>query len=748
MIVGRVTAAGAPLWGAWVAAVPEVDSADVSPESTRPAALVQTARDGGYRLEGLAPGSYALTVTTTAATAFIRGGQALRAGEPPLERSLELPEAPGHRLSGLLRGPQGQPLPGALLRAVRFSEDRGDVFYGKADEAGRFVLRLPPAPYALLALTPELDADPKILDLRAADQEVELTLLPAAAPASAEVEAWIRANAVRLSGVEAGSDRADLAPFTAMVQDATVVSLGEATHGTADFFQLKHRLLEHLVTELGFRVFAIEANLPEAFAVDEYLQTGRGDPDKLLGGLYFWTWNTEEVRDLIRWMRAYNAAPEHREKLHFYGFDLQFAELALGRALDYLKKVDPRWAPPAVLQRMTDPCGSQPGKLPADAEERRAAVSALERRLEEGRAQHIARSSAAQWELGRQYARIVAQQLSLNGTGNLNGQRDRAMAENVRWIQAREHGAKMVLWAHNAHISDLGYLGLRSMGQWLRDALGPKVVSVGFTFDHGSFRAVEMPVHLKHGVRDFEVEPAAAASIAGELAALGLERALFDLRSLAPGSAARTWFEAGRPWRDLESTYWVPKPGAASKGMRMNITKAFDVLVFLKETRASRALPWGRGRQLPPGAAPLNLDFEEGLEGWFLPDAAPAFDFELKTVDRGVKHGQRAASLARAAGPHLGAYCARLSQRAETGSFAGRSLRLRLWAEARQLRGPAPRLWLSAGDGAAEVSLKGEGWQELELNIQVPEDAPFLSYGLAFSGEGEVLLDDLRFEQP
>lgn len=737
-----------------MAAVPEVNAAEVSEESTRPAALVQTARDGTYRLEGLAPGRYALTVTTTAATAYYLGGQARRAGEPAIERSLDLPGAAGHTISGVLRGPQGQPVPGGVLRAVRFSEDLGDVFYGEADGEGRFILRLPPAPYLLLALAPELEAGPQVLDLRAADHEIELELLPSPAPASPQVEAWIRANALRLSGVEAGRDRSDLAPFTAMARDATVVSLGEATHGTADFFQLKHRLLEHLVLELGFRVFAIEANLPEALAVDEYLQTGQGDPVKLIGSLYFWTWNTEEVLALVRWMRAYNAAPEHREKLHFYGFDLQFSELALRRVLDYLRKVDPRWAPPEALLTMTDPCGNLPGQLPSDVEERRAAVGALEQRLDGERPRHIARSSAAEWELMRQFARIAAQQLRLNGTGNMNGERDRAMAENVRWIQAREGGAKMVLWAHNAHIADVGYVGGRSMGQWLREALGPKVLSVGFTFDHGSFRASEMPLLLRNGVRDFEVEPATAPSIAAELTALGFERALVDLRSLAAGSEARAWFEAGRPFRDFEATYWVPEPGEASKGRPMNVTKAFDVLVFLKETRASRALPWGRGRQLPPGPAPLNLDFEDGLKGWFLPDAAPVFDFELKTVERGAKHGQRAASLGRARGPHLGAYCARLYQRVEARAYAGRSLRLKLWAEARQLRGPAPRLWLSANDAAPtplsrrEVFLKSAGWQELELSIQVPEDAPFVSYGLAFSGEGEVLLDGVQLEQP
>ena len=79
-------------------------------------------------------------------------------------------------------------------------------------------------------------------------------------------------------------------PLVDMVGDAHLVALGEATHGTREFFQLKHRILELLVRERGFNVFAIEATMPEAFAVNDYVLTGRGDPAKALAGLYFWTW--------------------------------------------------------------------------------------------------------------------------------------------------------------------------------------------------------------------------------------------------------------------------------------------------------------------------------------------------------------------------------------------------------------------------------------------------------------------------
>jgi erythromycin esterase-like protein len=73
-------------------------------------------------------------------------------------------------------------------------------------------------------------------------------------------------------------------------------------------------MLEFLVEEKGFRLFAIEASMPEALDINDYILTGRGDPAKALAGLYFWTWDTREVLDLIEWMRQYNADPSHERK--------------------------------------------------------------------------------------------------------------------------------------------------------------------------------------------------------------------------------------------------------------------------------------------------------------------------------------------------------------------------------------------------------------------------------------------------
>src|SRR6266700_1484941 len=153
---------------------------------------------------------------------------------------------------------------------------------------------------------------------------------------------WIRAHAVPLKTVEAGQGFADMLPLKQVIGDARIVSLGAATHGTREFFQLKHRMLEFLASEMGFTIFSIEANMPEAYRLNDYVLTGRGDPAKLLKGMYFWTWNTQEVLDMILWMREFNKSGKGR--VEFTGFDMQTPTVALEIVRDFAIKADPEYA--------------------------------------------------------------------------------------------------------------------------------------------------------------------------------------------------------------------------------------------------------------------------------------------------------------------------------------------------------------------------------------------------------------------
>jgi erythromycin esterase-like protein len=172
---------------------------------------------------------------------------------------------------------------------------------------------------------------------------------PAAAQETSAVRDWIAGHAIRLTTPEAGHGFDDMQPLKQVVGDARIVALGEATHGTREFFQLKHRMVEFLATQMGFNIFAIEANMPEAYKLNDYVLHGTGDPAALIKGMYFWTWDTQEVLAMVKWMREFNTSG--KGKIQFTGFDMQTPNVAAKIVGDFIAAHDAEYAP--TLQKAT-----------------------------------------------------------------------------------------------------------------------------------------------------------------------------------------------------------------------------------------------------------------------------------------------------------------------------------------------------------------------------------------------------------
>lgn len=169
-----------------------------------------------------------------------------------------------------------------------------------------------------------------------------------AEPSTSAESAWVRRKAIAFEHDTAGNGFQDLGEIDRLIGNARVVALGEPTHGTREAFQFKHRMLEYLVEEQGFSLFGIEANMPESFALNDYVIDGKGDPKKLIAGMYFWTWNTEEVLAMVEWMRAWNVRnpPEtNKPRLRFTGFDMQTPDVAWSIGQKFMQAHAPELAP-------------------------------------------------------------------------------------------------------------------------------------------------------------------------------------------------------------------------------------------------------------------------------------------------------------------------------------------------------------------------------------------------------------------
>jgi len=562
---------------------------------------------------------------------------------------------------------------------------------------------------------------------------------------------WIQKSLIPLKSATAGTGFDDMKPILALVGDARIVSLGEATHGTAEFFQLKHRMLELLVEKKGFTVFGIEASLPDALAVNEYVLEGKGDPARALAGLGFWTWNTEEVLAMIRWMRRYNEDPAHEHKLKFYGFDMQAPGSAAKRLRETIGVRDPATLPAldalAPLLRRGDAAIAAAELMAVDE-----AIESLARWID-------AHPRDADAVIARRLVETIRQAASGRGAPReryLN--RDRAMAENVKWILETEGpAAKIVLWSHNGHASTeaMSFAPEGKMGVHLRRAYGAQMVVVGFAFNRGRFQAISQKMG---GLRQHTVEAAPLGSFDNALSRAGAPIFALDLRS-AEGEA-RAWLDSPLRHRSVGAVY---EPDHADSYLAvMHPRRSFDAVLFVDDTTAAKPTGVPIGPPPPPPAKEArNLGVESGSlgetpDGWMVPEGSTHRGWKAHTVEETCAEGAHCARLAR--GGAVPPVTGTLMQRIDATPYRGKKIRLRARVRS-ELPGPesSARLWLGiavpGGRGFSDnMDDRKPGplseWTELEIQspADVHAEAEVISFGLLVSGPGIAWIDDVRLE--
>jgi erythromycin esterase len=349
--------------------------------------------------------------------------------------------------------------------------------------------------------------------------------------------------------------------------------------------------------------------------------------------------------------------------------------------------------------------------------------------------------------MARQEARILAQNLEFRFANP--GARDRFMAENLHWILDFEGPeAKLVAWAHNAHVAaDPGDRN-GSMGTWLRKQFGAEVVNFGFAFNQGSLRARDM-AHAGE-VRSFAIGPAPPGSLDAVLAGAGLSIAAVDLRALPKSGPVAAFFR--RPLLARWAGAGFVKGGFA---ISKTFPEAYDALLFVEKTSAAEPLPEGLRAALPkPLPRPANLDFEQSTADgrpacWSGAEGIAGVEYAVKDVPDRPHGGQRCAVIERVPGRHYGEVFGQLSQRINAEPFRGREVRLRA---AVRLEGASPDsqayLWLKVEsllgpDFYATAPIVAPQWQICGLSAPIKPSAQKLSYGLAFVGEGRAAIDDL-----
>lgn len=394
--------------------------------------------------------------------------------------------------------------------------------------------------------------------------------------ADADVVSWINARALPLKSLTAASGFDDLQPLKKILADVRIVGLGEATHGTREFFQVKHRLLEFLVREMGFRVFAIEASASACMNINDYVMGRTDDGVAALNSQGFWTWNTVEVMDMINWMRAYNSAVSVERKVAFVGFDMQMNSEAFARLTRYLREYDsalanqtdslrkPRGSNGIKYEQTMEGIASAASGGDADSaralfrfQEMRAGYNALLDTMIEHAEDLTARSSSGQFDTAFFYLQILNQYIDAYAPDAKSSVRDRNMAENIaRYVNTSDPMTRFVVWAHNDHIRKGASNGMRTMGEMLQQKFGDQYYAVLLAFDQGAFQSRDFGEDGKAELAEFTIGSAPDHMLEWYLAGTKREQFFLDLRSAERKTPdVVTWLATPHPMRSIGSGY-------------------------------------------------------------------------------------------------------------------------------------------------------------------------------------------------
>src|ERR1700716_3452581 len=426
----------------------------------------------------------------------------------------------------------------------------------------------------------------------------------------------------------AGSAR-DYDPLIGRIGEARFALLGEASHGTHEFYCERAEITKRLIAEKHFAAVAVEADWPDTYRLNRYVRSTSDDVDAVEALADFrrfptWMWRNTVVVEFIEWLRAHNdALPPGAEKVGFYGLDLYSLHASMKAVLRYLEKVDPEAAKRA---RERYSCFDHVGEdtqayglmtrlnLSKSCEEEVVSqLVELQRRASEY-VRRDGRLAEDEQFYAEQNARLVKnaeayyRSMFLEEVSSWN-LRDRHMAETLDALVAhlgrKGQRAKVAIWEHNSHLgdaraTDMGQRGELNVGQLTRQKYGSEAVLVGFTTHHGTVTAASdwgEPAERKR------VRPALAGSYEALFHAAQRDRFL-----LIPNDSDAMMQQLAVP--RLERAIGViyrPETERQSHYFRARLPSQFDAVLHFDETRAVE--PLERNAEWEKGEVPETFPF-------------------------------------------------------------------------------------------------------------------------------------------
>jgi protein-L-isoaspartate(D-aspartate) O-methyltransferase len=386
---------------------------------------------------------------------------------------------------------------------------------------------------------------------------------------------------------------------------ARVVLLGEATHGTSEFYRARAQITRRLIEQHGFNIVAVEADWPDAARIDRYV---RHKAVHVGSGLAFrrfpqWMWRNVEVANFVDWLRAHNAALHPGEHAGFFGLDIYNMNASIEAVIEYLDRFDSEAAAVArerygcLTPWQRDPATYGRAALTSGYAKCERPVLLALRGLLDKQLEYEARDRDSFLDAA-QNARLVASaeryyRAMYYATAESWNLRDRHMFDTLNHLMEwRGADAKAVVWAHNSHVGNAAATDIGrardeiNIGQLCRERFGDDAALIGFGTDRGTVAAADDwdgPMKVK------TVRPAHPESYEYLCRDAGIRRFLLDLRK-GEREELRSSLMSARLERAIGVIY-RPETELASHYFDAHLPAQFDGYVWFEETRAVKPLP-------------------------------------------------------------------------------------------------------------------------------------------------------------
>jgi erythromycin esterase-like protein len=415
----------------------------------------------------------------------------------------------------------------------------------------------------------------------------------------------------------------DLDPVIELIGDARIVLLGEASHGTHEFYALRAAITKRLIVEEHFDAVAVEADWPDALRVSRYVRGASEDVEatEALGDFRrfpSWMWRNADVLDFVGWLREFNDALPAARRIGFYGLDLYSLHASMEAVLEYLERVDPPAAERARRRYscfdhfgddpqtygyaasvgMTEPCRDDVVRQLIEMQQKATEYVRRDGRIAQDE-YFFAEQNARLATAAEQYYRTMFEER--NSTWNL---RDTHMADTLdalaRHIEKQRGNSRVVVWEHNSHLgdaraTDMSARGEVNVGQLVRERWGDDVANIGFTTHTGTVTAA---TNWGGDAERKRVRPSLDDSYERVFHETGVPAFFLNLRT---DSEAKTALRRRRLERAIGVIY-RPQTERISHYFHAELPAQFDGVIHIDHTRALEPLEkcsdWERG-ELP-----------------------------------------------------------------------------------------------------------------------------------------------------